>query len=76
MIVGSGTGVRVAMEARAVATASSMVMLGVATARPGREQDEINSPRISIIKKDRSIRIKLELKLNFYIPLGFRLYSF
>ena len=46
---GNAKGVRVARDARVVATASSMGMMGVAVALPGKEQDVINSPVKDII---------------------------
>jgi len=41
----------VAIDASVVATASSMGMMGVAVALPGKEQDVTISPEIVIIKK-------------------------
>jgi hypothetical protein len=52
------------MEASVVATAASMGMPGVAVARPGNEQDEINSPMTSIITVDRIISLKKYLNFN------------
>jgi len=53
-----GKGVRVAMEASVVATASSMGMIGVAVALPGKEQDVINSPAKVIIIKECTIFLR------------------
>jgi hypothetical protein len=53
MIVGRGG--RVAMDASVVATASSMGMMGVAVALPGKEQDVTNNPAKVIIIKVGSI---------------------
>jgi hypothetical protein len=46
-----GRGGFVAMDASVVATASSMGMMGVAVALPGKEQDVIESPALVIINK-------------------------
>jgi hypothetical protein len=53
--VGRDRGVRVASEASVVATASSMGIMGVAVALPGKEQAVINSPALVIIKEYRTM---------------------
>jgi hypothetical protein len=63
-----GGGGLVAMDARVVATASSMGMLGMAVALPGNEQDVIKSPEISIITEYLIIFLISYLNFNLHIP--------
>ena len=66
--VGSGAGVRVAIDARVVATASSIGMPGVADAREGNEQDVIKNPEINIIRGCHKILLTVHLNFNLEIP--------
>lgn len=57
-----------AIDASVVATASSMGMMGVAVALPGKEQDVIKSPTIVIINKYCPNFLRQSLKFNIQLP--------
>lgn len=63
-----GGGGLVAIDASVVATASSMGMMGVAVALPGKEQDVIKSPAIVIINKYCPNFLRQSLKFNIQLP--------
>jgi hypothetical protein len=63
-----GGGGFVAIDASVVATASSMGMMGVAVALPGKEQDVIKSPAIVIITKYCPNILTQSLNFNIQIP--------
>jgi hypothetical protein len=63
-----GGGGLVAIDASVVATASSMGMMGVAVALPGKEQAVIKSPAIVIITQYRPNFIRQSVNFNIQLP--------